>query len=199
MLQETDVGMSLYSRGGSRKYLNEEERARFLRAATRAQPKVKTLCMTLAYTGCRISEALELSADSVQRDAGIISFRTLKKRGKAVVREVPVPQALIEQLDSVHGICAFQRDMAQTGRSRLWPWGRTWAWMCVKAVMVHAHISGLHASPKGLRHGFGVHAGCSGVPLNLVQRWLGHAQLSTTAIYANAVGPDEVAIAERMW
>lgn len=48
-------------------------------------------------------------------------------------------------------------------------------------------------------HGFGVNAVQSGVPLSLVQKWLGHAQLSTTAIYANAIGPEEYAIAERMW
>ena len=65
--------------------------------------------------------------------------------------------------------------------------------------MARANIRGLQASPKGLRHGFGVHAVQSGVPLNLVQKWLGHAQLSTTAIYTNAVGPEEYAIAEKMW
>jgi integrase len=36
-------------------------------------------------------------------------------------------------------------------------------------------------------------------PLNLVQKWLGHAQLSTTAIYANAVGAEEKDIAKRTW
>jgi integrase/recombinase XerD len=39
----------------------------------------------------------------------------------------------------------------------------------------------------------------AGIPLNLVQRWLGHAQLSTTAIYAEAIGPEEQEIAARMW
>jgi integrase/recombinase XerD len=39
----------------------------------------------------------------------------------------------------------------------------------------------------------------AGIPLNLLQRWLGHAQLTTTAIYANAVGPEERTIAARMW
>ena len=38
-----------------------------------------------------------------------------------------------------------------------------------------------------------------GIPLNLVQRWLGHAQLSTTAIYADAVGEEERHIAARLW
>lgn len=62
-----------------------------------------------------------------------------------------------------------------------------------------AKIKGKHATPKGLRHGFGVHAVSSGVPLNLLQRWLGHAQLETTAIYANALGAEEYSIAARMW
>jgi integrase len=34
---------------------------------------------------------------------------------------------------------------------------------------------------------------------NLVQRWLGHAQLATTAIYADAVGEEERGIAARLW
>ena len=60
-------------------------------------------------------------------------------------------------------------------------------------------VEGPNASPKGLRHGFGVGAVNAGIPLNLVQKWLGHAQLSTTAIYADAVGAEEKNIASRMW
>jgi integrase/recombinase XerD len=67
-----------------------------------------------------------------------------------------------------------------------------------------AHQSGwhprrTHASPKGLRHGFGVTAVSKGIALNIVQKWLGHSQLATTAIYANAVGEEEQNIASRMW
>jgi integrase/recombinase XerD len=58
---------------------------------------------------------------------------------------------------------------------------------------------GPHASPKGLRHGFGVTAVSKGIALNMVQKWLGHAQLTTTAIYADAVGEEEQNIAARMW
>lgn len=58
---------------------------------------------------------------------------------------------------------------------------------------------GIHATPKGLRHGFGLHAIRSGVPLNLVQRWLGHARMETTAIYLQAMGREEREMAERMW
>jgi len=58
---------------------------------------------------------------------------------------------------------------------------------------------GLHAYHKGLRLGFGVQAVSRSIALNMVQKWLGHAQLTTTAIYANAVGEEEQNIAARMW
>jgi site-specific recombinase XerD len=66
-------------------------------------------------------------------------------------------------------------------------------------VVAAARLEGPHASPKGLRHGFGMAAVSAGIPLNLVQKWLGHAQLTTTAIYADAVGAKEKDIAQRMW
>lgn len=66
-------------------------------------------------------------------------------------------------------------------------------------MMDKAGLNGPHANPKGLRHGFGVTAVQKGIPLNMVQKWLGHAQLSTTAIYADAVGAEEQEIAGRMW
>ena len=65
--------------------------------------------------------------------------------------------------------------------------------------MAQAGIVGLQVTPKGLRHGFGIHAIASGVPLNMVQKWMGHADIKTTAIYTNAVGLEERELAERMW
>jgi integrase/recombinase XerD len=65
--------------------------------------------------------------------------------------------------------------------------------------MAAAMISGTPAMPKGLRHSFGVNAFQSNVPPHLVQRWLGHAYMKTTAIYGHVVGADERKIAQRMW
>lgn len=53
--------------------------------------------------------------------------------------------------------------------------------------------------PKALRHAFAVEAGQKGVPLNIVQRWLGHARIETTAIYAGAIGDEERNLARRAW
>ncbi len=187
---------SLYAPSGQRKYLNEDERRRFIAAAMQAAPKVRTLCLTLAYTGCRISEALNLTALDIEACGGLIAVRSLKKRGKLVVRQVPVPPLLLTETAKVHRLI----DLDSVGVARrLWSWGRTRAWQLVKGVMAVAGIYNLPASPKGLRHGFGVHAILSGVPLTLVQKWLGHEDIGTTAIYTNVLGPEERQVAARMW
>jgi len=191
--------MGLHTAEGERKYLTASEREVFLREADRAERQVRTLCMTLAYAGCRLSEALALTLDRVDLTAGVVTFESLKKRKTGVFRSVPVPPTLLEALDMVHGVREGQGKRGRGRGVRLWPWSRMTGWRAVHAVMVAAKLDGPHASPKGLRHGFGVAAVTAGIPLNLVQKWLGHAQLSTTAIYADAVGAEEKDIASRMW
>lgn len=185
---------SLYTRSGTRKYLTPGERERFIAAAC-AHPRsdVRLFCLTLAYTGCRISEALALTPASIEAQDGFIALRSLKRRNRAVViREVPVPLWLLDEL------AALSRE--RKAGEPLWGLSRSWAWALVKSVMTVAAVSqGLHATPKGLRHGYGLHAIRSGVPITLVQRWLGHARLTTTAIYLQAMGDEEREIAARMW
>jgi hypothetical protein len=101
-------------------------------------------------------------------------------------------------LDHFFGLCLRQRDPELTS-ARLWTWSRTTAWRRVKEIMAAGGITGTPAMPKGLRHGFGMHAFQASVPPHLVQRWLGHASPRPTAIYGDAVGPDERAFAARMW
>jgi integrase/recombinase XerD len=191
---------SLYDASGHRKYLTQTERAAFLKAAERASREVRTFCGTLAYTGCRISEALELTADRIDLAEGMIVFESLKKRKKGVYRAVPVPPALLDALNLVHNVREAQAKKDGGKSVRLWAWGRTWAWMQVKEVMQSAGLTDpANATPKGLRHAFGINAIISGVQLNLLKKWMGHAQLSTTAVYADAVGEEEKGIAARMW
>jgi integrase/recombinase XerD len=189
----------LFQYDGSRKYLTQDERQAFLTAAAQFPHTVRSFCHVLAYTGCRLAEALALTADRVDLTTSRLTFETLKKRKRGIYRAVPVPLEVITMLDFVHNIRRAQCRQDRGSTRRLWPWSPVTAWRHVKAVMQTARINGVQASPKGLRHGFGVAAVHAGVPLHLVQRWLGHAQLSTTAIYAEAVGQEEHDIAARMW
>ena len=185
----------LFNKAGKRLYLTLDERKRFLKVAEAEDRKTRTFCAVLAYSGCRISEALALTPEAIDTAAGTIVFETLKKRKSGVYRAVPVPPALLDLIELAHGL----RDKRVKRTEPLWEFGRTTAWKKVIAVMKAAGVKGPHATPKGLRHGFGVAAVQAGVPLNLLLRWLGHAQLTTTGIYANAMGPEERNIAARMW
>lgn len=192
--------LDLFTAEGQRKYLTPEERQAFIEAA-RAHPsrEARTFCLTLAYTGCRISEALALDFKRVDLKAGQLIFRTLKKRdGRVHHRAVPVPPDYLDGLDLVHGIRAVKKRGRKTG-DLLWPWARNTGWRRVGEVLRAAGIDGAHASPKGLRHGFGVHALMKEIPLPLLQRWMGHADLETTAIYLQVVGNEEASFAGRLW
>lgn len=196
MQHRTRGRMTLYTRAGARKYTNADERHRFIQAARAALPEIGTFCLMLTYTGCRLSEGLALTAQDIQISAHSIAVKSLKKRDAVVVREVPVPTHLLETLEATHHISDRQ---AAGDTTPLFLWHRTRAWEVVKGVMDDAGIVGAQAMPKGLRHGFGVWAAMSAVPVNIIQRWLGHENIATTAIYLDVVGPEQLALATRMW
>ena len=193
--------MDLYDPQGRRLYLTGAERQAFLDAAKDAPREVRTFCLVLAFSGCRISEALALTPRRVDLPGKAIVFETLKKRRSGVYRAVPVPEGVLDTLNMVHGLTeALKRQKKGVADQPLWDWSRTTAYMRVKEVLESAQIAdGPHKCPKGLRHGYGVLAISSGVPLNMLSKWMGHASLEVTAIYANALGEEQRAIAARMW
>ena len=74
---------------------------------------MRTFCATLAYTGCRISEALALSADRIDLKGGSVVFESLKKRKRGVYRPMPVPPAFLDTLNMVHDLRTAQRRKAR--------------------------------------------------------------------------------------
>lgn len=197
--------MSLYDSAGNRLYLNAEERAAFMAVAKRRPARDRTLCETLHYSGCRPSELIEITPARVDLSGGTITLRSLKKRKdksgqqKIVYRAVPVPPEYLDTLNTAHGIREAQKVPKQAGKP-IWDLSRVRVWQIVKGVMIEAGIADApHRSPKGLRHGFGINATVNGIPLHMLSKWMGHAQLSTTTIYADAVGKEEQGIAARMW
>ncbi len=180
---------SLFDAGGRRKYLTADERDRFINAASCYSPQIDALCTLLHVTGCRISEALALRPVHIDAKEGVVILQTLKQRRRGVFRMMPLPPELAERMT---GLSADKE-------VPLFPWHRTTAWEKVTAVMTRAEISGPQACPRGIRHGFGVAAVAAGVPVTLVQRWLGHSRLETTSIYLAVTGPEERRYAERLW
>jgi integrase/recombinase XerD len=181
---------ALFDGTGRRKYLCDSELARFHQALRKADPATRNFCQLIAMTGCRISEALATTPKHLDIDAKRIIFRTLKRR-KISFRAVPVPDALLcEQVTLATG---------KGDDDRLWQWARQTGWRKIRTVMEKAAISGPMAMPKGLRHAYGIRAASKNVPPNIIQRFLGHADQATTAVYLDAVGEEEREYAERMW
>ncbi len=188
--------MRIQDRDGRRLYFTPEEREAFAEAAKNAASnEARTLCRTLYYTGCRPAEAILAQVGHIEKSTGQITLRTLKKRSDDPQwRTIPLPSHFIDELNLVHNLKDGPKDRL------LWPVTRVTAWSWIKQVIAAAGIeSGPHASPKGLRHGFGIASILNNVPLPTLQKWLGHEKLETTAIYTQAIGKEERALAARNW
>ncbi len=180
----------LFDGDGQRKYLQAGEAKRLLAAAARADVATRLFCELLYYTGCRISEGLELTPRRLDPETGRVVFRTLKRR-KLVYRAVPVPAKMMRPLMAL----ADGRDPD----APLFPWSRQTGWRRIKALMEAAGIEGPQATAKGLRHQYGVLAIEKKVPEGTLKKWMGHARLRNTQIYTFVTGPEERALARRMW
>ena len=128
----------------------------------------------------------------------MIAITCLKKRNAVHIREVPVPQSFVQELQDWM-VGAHPVDTSKIHNHKLWAIDRITAWRWVKHVMSEANIHGQQATAKGLRHAFGINAVMSNIPLNVVQKWMGHSDMRTTAIYARVNGPEVLKLAERMW
>ena len=180
---------SLYTNTGERKYLDESERTRFIDCALQQQDAAGLLGLVLVLSGCRLTEALNLSPSDILEEEGAIVVRSLKKRQKHEFRQIPLPPGTIAEL----------LKLGRSNSEPLFPWQRTQALQHVKKHMRAVGISGVKATARGLRHTFGTHGIRVGIPLTLLQRWFGHASIETTAIYTQILGPEEREIAKKMW
>lgn len=182
---------SLYDAQGRRKYLTKDELDAFTKATEALPPRERAFCHALIHTGGRLSEVLALRKQDVDRTEKAIIIRSLKKRGKRHFRSIPIPPDLMSRLDNVFDLSRGKGD------APLWDVTDRQA---NRWVMKAMNASGLpHHSPRSLRHSFGVSAVMAGIPLTTIKKWLGHADVKTTAIYTNAVGQEERGLAERMW
>jgi integrase len=183
--------MDIYDPHGRRKYLTPGERRQFRdRAKTLPEPE-RSFCLMFYFTGLRISEALELTPERIDLADGVVIIRCLKRRRTGLFRAVPLPASYLRALKRLAS--------PSSPRTRLWPFSRKTGYRIIKKAMREAKISGLHACPKGLRHGFGIACVQNNIPLPTIAKWMGHSTIQTTAIYLNAVGREERLFAQRIW
>lgn len=192
----------LYDDQGERKYLTADERDDFMNAIDEALTgergrNKRTFALMLFYSGCRISEALEVTYRRIDYKRKGVMIRTLKRKGdKIKYRFIPLPDLFLTKLDDVHRIKDFQKN---TPDERIWSFNRKTGWAAIKKIMAQAGIEGAQATAHGLRHSFVIAHQQIKTPPHMIQEWLGWASTEMLGVYGRAMGQEERNLAAKLW
>ncbi len=150
----------------------------------------RALLELLYGSGARISEAVGLAVDDVDREGGQV--RLLGKGEKE--RVVPLGRFATEALDAY--LVRARPGLATRGRGdhalflnlRGGRLSRQSAWAVLQEAAARAGLQS-RVSPHTLRHSFATHLLERGADVRVVQELLGHASVTTTQLYTK-VTPD---------
>jgi integrase/recombinase XerD len=147
----------------------------------------RALLELLYGTGARISEAVGLAVDDVDRGPAVV--RLAGKGGKQ--RVVPVGSYALRAVEEY--LVRARPALAANGKGgvrggalflnvRGGPLSRQSAWAILRSAAERAGIS-VEISPHTLRHSFATHLLDGGADVRVVQELLGHASVTTTQVY----------------
>ena len=146
----------------------------------------RLLFMLQWRAGLRVSEALALERRDLNLETDRPTLRVrVGKGGKS--RIVPVHPDLKDAL-------ALVLNYTHRRQGPLVPVSRSTAWRWVQEAVLRAERDGLiergrRIGAHTLRHSYARHLLMSGVGINYVSRWLGHASIKPTLVYLELV-PD---------
>jgi site-specific recombinase XerD len=161
-------------------------------AATAHTATARGLIVVLWRAGLRIQEALDLTELDLDPRRGSV----LVRRGKGGHRrEVGMDDWGFEQLQpwlqARQAMPVGPLFCVINGRTR----GRAWHASAARAALrrraVRAGVRRRFA-PHQLRHAHALELLREGVPLNVIQRQLGHRNLGVTSVYLQGIDPDEI-------
>ena len=164
-------------------YFTEEEAVALVDAAPSYPARMAFRIML--KTGLRVSEALALRRVDLclDQDPPIIVVQADSPGNKAWKgQEVPVPADLVESLRDLASFHAKDRyqPMLNLSRQRV---GQV-----MKDAAQQAGIDPARAHPHAFRHTYGRNCVLRGVPIPVLQKWLGHASMVDTQRYVELAG-----------
>jgi len=144
----------------------------------------RALLELLYGTGARISEAVGLAVDDLDREGHTVTLHG--KGGKT--RIVPIGSYALRAVDDY--LVRARPALAAGGRgstalllnARGATLSRQGAWTVLRTVAERAGLAG-KLSPHTLRHSFATHLLDGGADVRVVQELLGHASVTTTQVY----------------
>jgi len=146
----------------------------------------KAILELLYATGIRVSEMITLNVSDVNLDAGVICCH-----GQEKSRYIPMYPAAIKALSNYISFVREQiiSDPDETALFVNMSGGRMSRqgfWKIIKYYQKEAQIN-KDITPHMLRHSFAAHLLANGADLKSIQEMLGHADISSTQIYAQLV------------
>ena len=144
--------------------------------------------------GLRISEVLALELADVDLDGNNPALRIRRAKG-GKSRLVPLHPELGAAFRNFIAFSTVKRGpIFNASRSTAWRWLKQ---SLARAAELNQVRPGLRIGTHTLRHSAARHWLASGVPINVVSRWLGHASITTTLIYLEIL-PDPSGYMERV-
>lgn len=146
----------------------------------------KAMLELLYATGIRVTELIDLNVTDVNIPAGIICC---KSKGKE--RFIPLYKEAVKALDKYITLVRSQM-IADPSEKALFVnvsgerMSRQGFWKIIKYYSGKAQIN-KDITPHTLRHSFAAHLLENGADLHSIQEMLGHADVSSTQIYANLI------------
>jgi len=151
------------------------------------------LVIVLLETGARIDEALQLRPMDFNLQTGTIRLISLKKKtkdkDKPIYRYIPIhrdlKEAFLTYIAKYHIDIRSENRLFRQSRSAVVHFFRKME----KEILVQSGIK-LRIHAHKFRHTFAVKSILAGVPLNVIQEWLGHSSIFITSIYLKITGRD---------
>ena len=163
---------------------HEQVAALFAAARERSSPEAlrdQSILSLLYATGLRITEALGLDLDDIDREQ-----RRLIVRGRKRQAEAPLDEACLDALDRYVTQSRPRLRTSQSGQAiylnhRGQRLTRQGFWLALKRFARAANLP--EVTPQTLRHTFAAHALEGQAPLERVRSMLGHSNVSSTRRY----------------
>jgi len=154
--------------------------------------RLRGLVVVLWRAGLRISEALALAESDFEVTRGSVLVRRGKGGGR---REVGMDPCAWEQLrpwlKTRVSLPIGPLFCVISGPTRGGPWSSSQVRTTLRETALTAGVRRRFA-PHQLRHAHAVEMAREGVPINVIQRQLGHANLGVTSVYLRGIDSGEI-------
>jgi integrase/recombinase XerD len=144
--------------------------------------KHKVMIIIMLDAGLRVTEMLRLKFQDIDFKRQVLKVKSLKKRGKDQVREIPLTERANEFLIA----WVNHERPSNTNTPIFGNITRQAVNIMLKRLQEQPELNHVNLYPHKLRHSFGTNLRATGAELEDIKDLLGHKNIQTTTIYTHA-------------